>query len=140
MITTGKISTLAIAILDATAGLRRAVMFIERFATAAQIFKNASGVANFSSAAPHVQLTGGNLQDALQTATIPSSLASAAVAHRKAEERRAAEPSSVIANAGARASLNRLRIDALSVKAPGDLATASSFFLQNPEAWQEAKR
>jgi hypothetical protein len=128
MITTGKISTLAIAILDATAGLRRAVMFIERFATAAQIFKNATGVANFSSAAPHVQLTGGNLQGALQTATIPSSLASTAVAHRKAEERRAAEPSSVTANAGARASLNRLRIDALSVKAPGDLATGFSFF------------
>jgi hypothetical protein len=127
MITTDKISTSAIAILDATAGLRRAAMFIERFATAAQIFKNATGVANFSSAAPHVQLTGGNLQDALQTATIPSSLTSAAVAHRKAEERRAAKRLSVTANAGALASLNRLGIDASSVKAPGNLATGFSF-------------
>ena len=115
MITTGKISTSGIAILYATAGLRRAVTFIERFATAAQIFKNATAVANFSSAAPHVQLTGGNLQDALHTATIPSSLVSAAVAHRKAEERSAAAPSSVTASAGARTSLNRLGIDASSV-------------------------
>jgi hypothetical protein len=128
MITTGKISASAIAILDATACLRRAVMFIERFATAAQIFKKAAAVANISSAAPHVQLTGGNPQGALQTPTIPSSLVSAAVAHRKAEERSAAEPSSVTANAGARASLNRLGIDASSVKAPGSLATGFSFF------------
>jgi hypothetical protein len=128
MITTGKISTSAIATLEAATGLRRAVVVIEQFANAAQIFKKTTRVANFSSSALHVRLAGGNLRDALQAASIQSTLASAAVPYRKAEEKRAAAPSSVTANAGTRASRNRSGIDALSVKAPWELATAFSLF------------
>ena len=125
MITTGKISTAAIAIFEATAGLRRALVVIEQFANAAQISKQATRVTDLSSSVLQVQLADGHLRGAVQKATVPSTSAHAAAPHRNAEENGTA-PSGITANAPTLASRNRPGIDALSVKAPWDFATAFS--------------
>jgi hypothetical protein len=95
MITTGKISASAIVGLEATGGLRRALVVIEQFANAAQMFKKATRVTDLSSSVLQVQLAGGNLLSAFQKAIVPPTLASASAAHRSAEEKRTTQPSSV---------------------------------------------
>jgi hypothetical protein len=118
-------SNSVIAILDAVAGLRRAVVVIEQLA---RIFGKATGVGRVSPSAPHLRLTGRQFQNALHASILALTPARAAAPHRKAEQMKAAAPSNATISCGPRASHNRAEIDASSWKPPLDLASAFSLF------------